>query len=66
MRKRLSTIMAHLAVLVVCPTLSPSHRTAAPASPARASEAGPLSQDLTESVLSGIISVELALSRLEC
>ena len=66
MRKRRPTILAPLAVLVVCTTPSPSQRTAAPASPARASDAGPLSQDLTESLLSGMIIVGLALSMLEC
>jgi hypothetical protein len=39
MRKRLPTILAPLAVLVVRTTLSPSQRTAAPTSPARASGA---------------------------
>lgn len=66
MRKRLPTILAPLAVLVVCTTLSPSDPMGAPALPARASEAVPPPHDLTESLLSGIITVGLALSRLEC
>ena len=52
----------HVARPVNLPDVGPP----ASASPSRASDAVPHAQDLTESLLSGIIIMELALSILEC